>query len=60
MELSAWKYSCATVSMGDINTGTTSSRLVLRRKDDDIAAIKIIVMKSKEVKTGCNMAESFK
>jgi hypothetical protein len=45
---------------GDINTGTGSSRLGAGRKAEDLTLEKIIVAKSKEVKTGCNLAESSK
>jgi hypothetical protein len=41
--------------VGDINTGTWSSKLGVGRKADDL-----VVMKSKEVKIGSKLAESSK
>jgi hypothetical protein len=52
MEPSAWGYNWATLSLADLNTEAWSSRLGVGRKADDLALQKIIVAKSKEVKTG--------
>jgi hypothetical protein len=50
----------ATLSLGNINTGTWSSRLGVGRKADDLVLWKNIVAKYKEAKTGSNLAESSK
>jgi hypothetical protein len=50
MEPDAWGYNWATQSLRNTNTGTSSSRL-------GGCYVKIIVAKSKGVKTGCNLAE---
>jgi hypothetical protein len=49
----------ATLSLGDINAGTCSSRLGVGCKTHDLALRKF-VMKSEEVKTRYNLAESSK
>jgi hypothetical protein len=36
----AWGYNWTTLSLGDINTGTWSSRLGVRRKADDLALLR--------------------
>jgi hypothetical protein len=41
----------------DINTVTWTTRLGVRRQTDDLALKKNIFAKSKDVKTGSNMAE---
>jgi hypothetical protein len=61
MQLGVWVYNSATLSLGDIDTGTWSSRLGVGRKADDPALLEEnIFAKSKEVKTGCKLAESCK
>jgi hypothetical protein len=61
MEPSAWGYNWDTLLLGNINTGTSSSRLGVGRKADTVLYVKKdIVAKFKEVKTGSNLAESFK
>jgi hypothetical protein len=51
-EPGAWGYNWATLSLGDINTETRSSRLGVGHKDDGLALqIKNIIAKSKEMKT---------
>jgi hypothetical protein len=58
MEPGAWGYNWAhPITGGDINTETWPSRLRVGRKADDLVLWKISVAKSKEVKTGCNLAE---
>jgi hypothetical protein len=51
-EPSAWGFNWVTLSLGDINTETWSSRLGVERKGDDLDLKNITVTKSKEVKTG--------
>jgi SRSO17 transposase len=50
-EAGAWGYNWATLSLEDLNTETWSSRLGVGRKADDPNLVKIIIVKSKEVKT---------
>jgi hypothetical protein len=59
----AWGYNWATLFLGDINTGTSSSRLW--GVDASLTILfcekkEIIVGKSEKVKTGSNLAESCK
>jgi hypothetical protein len=56
-EAGAWGCNWATLSLGDINTETYSSSLGVGRKADDLAAA---AAKSKQVKTGCSLAETSK
>jgi hypothetical protein len=51
-EPGGWGYNWVTLSLWDINTGTWYSRL-------KTLLCKKIVTKSKEVKTRCNLVESF-
>jgi hypothetical protein len=55
-ENGGWMYNLVTLSLGDINTGTWSSRFWVGRKADDFAlSKKIIVAKSNEVKLESNL-----
>jgi hypothetical protein len=60
MESIAWGYNWATLSLGDINTGTGSSRLGVCARLATLLCRKITVTKSKERNTGCNVAETSK
>jgi hypothetical protein len=51
-EPGAWKYNWATLSLGNINTGTWPSRFGLDARLMTLLCKEIIVVKSKEVKTG--------
>jgi hypothetical protein len=55
MEPSAWGYNWATLSLGDMNAVTWSSRLDARLTT--LLYKTIIIEKYEEVKTGCNLAE---
>jgi hypothetical protein len=60
-EPSAWAYNGAILSLSDMYAGTWFCRLRIVCKVDDVALLKKnIVAKSKDVKTGSNMAESCK
>jgi hypothetical protein len=53
-------YNSATLSLGDINTGTWSSRLGLDTRRTALLCKKIIVVRSKEVKARwCNSRQSW-
>jgi hypothetical protein len=57
-EHGAWEYNWTTLSLGNINTGTWSSRLGSWTKGwTNLFCEKNIVAKSNEVKTRCNLAE---
>jgi hypothetical protein len=59
-ELDAWGYNWANLSLGDMNTGTWSTRLGVERKADDSALQKkniyiyIYLQNSKQIKSGRN------
>jgi hypothetical protein len=61
MELSAWGYNWDTLLLGDINTETWSSRLVLDAKLTTLLCKKILLRNPKKWKPdGLNLAESSK
>jgi hypothetical protein len=58
MEPDVWGYNWATLSLGDINTGTWSSRLGVGHKADDLSLQKYISGKSK-VETGRSSSQEW-
>jgi hypothetical protein len=59
-EPGVWESNCATLSLADINTVAWFSRLEVYAKLTTLLRKNITVTKFQEVKTGCNLAESFK
>jgi hypothetical protein len=54
-------YNCATLSLGDINTETWCTSLCVETQEPRSCSVtENILAESKEVKTGCNPAESSK
>jgi hypothetical protein len=60
MESSAWGYNWATLSLGDRVQGHGPSGCELGARLTTLLCKQIIATKSKEVKTGCNLAETSK
>jgi hypothetical protein len=56
-EPGAWGCNWATLFLGDINTWAWPSMLGIGRKADDLNLSKIVVVKSKKVNTGFNLAQ---